>query len=163
DPGPRPRRGPGGRHPAPHAGRDHRRIRARPRRRPGRRPPAFRRPLHLQRGGRADAPPRHARDPLGRDPRRPRLRRLGRRPPPTPGAAQPVLRPPSAARASALPAGERLSDLAAHGATLVIHLGAQAIEEIAATLLPHYGPDCPVAVVARASWPDEVVLRARLA
>jgi precorrin-4/cobalt-precorrin-4 C11-methyltransferase len=31
-----------------------------------------------------------------------------------------------------------------------------------ATLIPHYGGDCPVAVVARASWPDEVVLRARL-
>jgi precorrin-4/cobalt-precorrin-4 C11-methyltransferase len=66
-------------------------------------------------------------------------------------------------RASAMPPGERLADLAAHGATLVIHLGAQAIEEIAATLLPHYGEDCPVAVVARATWPDEIVVRARLA
>ena len=56
-----------------------------------------------------------------------------------------------------------LADLAAHGATLVIHLGAQAIEEIAATLIPHYGEDCPAAVVARASWPDEVVLRGTLA
>jgi len=59
--------------------------------------------------------------------------------------------------------GEELGGLAAHGATLVIHLGAQAIEEIVATLVPHYGADCPAAVVARASWPDEVVLRARLA
>jgi precorrin-4/cobalt-precorrin-4 C11-methyltransferase len=61
-----------------------------------------------------------------------------------------------------MPPGERLAGLAAHGATLVIHLGAQAIDEIVADLLPHYGPDCPVAVVARASWPDEVVVRARL-
>ena len=53
--------------------------------------------------------------------------------------------------------------LAAHGATLAIHLGAQAIEEIVATLLPHYGEQCPVAVVARASWPDELVLRGTLA
>ena len=37
------------------------------------------------------------------------------------------------------------------------------IEEIAATLIPHYGADCPAAVVARASWPDEVVLRGTLA
>jgi precorrin-4/cobalt-precorrin-4 C11-methyltransferase len=65
-------------------------------------------------------------------------------------------------RASAMPAGEELAGLASHGATLVIHLGAQAIGEIAATLMPHYGEDCPAAVVARASWPDEVVLRAPL-
>jgi precorrin-4/cobalt-precorrin-4 C11-methyltransferase len=62
-----------------------------------------------------------------------------------------------------MPDGEELGSLAAHGATLVIHLGAQAIEEIAHTLAPHYGPDCPVAVVARASWPDELVLRGTLA
>jgi precorrin-4/cobalt-precorrin-4 C11-methyltransferase len=66
-------------------------------------------------------------------------------------------------RASAMPPGEELGSLAAHGATLVIHLGAQGIDEILATLQPHYGADCPAAVVARASWPDEVVLRARLA
>jgi precorrin-4/cobalt-precorrin-4 C11-methyltransferase len=44
----------------------------------------------------------------------------------------------------------------------VLHLGAQAIEEIVARLAPHYGVDCPVAVVARASWPDELVLRGTL-
>ena len=79
-----------------------------------------------------------------------------------PEVAQTVILTRYGKRASAMPAGERLADLAAHGATLVIHLGAQGIEEIAATLIPHYGEDCPVAVVARASWPDEVVLRARL-
>ena len=79
-----------------------------------------------------------------------------------PEVAQTVILTRYGKRASAMPPGERLADLAAHGATLVIHLGAQAIEEIAATLIPHYGQDCPVAVVARASWPDEVVLRARL-
>jgi precorrin-4/cobalt-precorrin-4 C11-methyltransferase len=41
----------------------------------------------------------------------------------------------------------------------VIHLGAQAIEEIAETVAPHYGDDCPAAIVARASWPDELVVR----
>jgi precorrin-4/cobalt-precorrin-4 C11-methyltransferase len=61
-----------------------------------------------------------------------------------------------------MPPGEELAALAAHGATLVVHLGAQAIEEIAATLVPHYGEQCPAAVVARASWSDEVVLRGTL-
>jgi len=79
-----------------------------------------------------------------------------------PEVAQTVILTRYGARASAMPPGERLVDLAAHGATLVIHLGAQAIDDIVATLTPHYGADCPVAVVARASWPDEVVLRARL-
>jgi precorrin-4/cobalt-precorrin-4 C11-methyltransferase len=80
-----------------------------------------------------------------------------------PEVAQTVILTRYGKRASAMPPGERLADLAAHGATLVIHLGAQAIEEIAATLIPHYGNDCPAAVVARASWPDEIVVRAALA
>jgi precorrin-4/cobalt-precorrin-4 C11-methyltransferase len=80
-----------------------------------------------------------------------------------PEVAQTVILTRYGKRASAMPSGERLADLAAHGATMVIHLGAQAIEEIAASLIPHYGESCPTAVVARATWPDEVVLRARLA
>jgi precorrin-4/cobalt-precorrin-4 C11-methyltransferase len=79
-----------------------------------------------------------------------------------PEVAQTVILTRHGARASAMPPGERLADLAAHGTTLVVHLGARAIDEIAAILVEHYGPDCPAAVVARASWPDEVVLRARL-
>jgi precorrin-4/cobalt-precorrin-4 C11-methyltransferase len=66
-------------------------------------------------------------------------------------------------RASAMPAGERLAALAAHGTTLAVHLGARALAEIAATLIPHYGEDCPAAVVAHASWPQEQVLRGTLA
>ena len=62
-----------------------------------------------------------------------------------------------------MPAGEELAALAAHRATLVLHLAVQAIEEIAETLTPHYGADCPAAVVRRASWPDEVVLTGTLA
>jgi precorrin-4/cobalt-precorrin-4 C11-methyltransferase len=80
-----------------------------------------------------------------------------------PEVAQTVILTRYGKRASAMPPGERLAGLAAHRATLAIHLGAQAIDEIAATLIPHYGEDCPAAVVARASWPDEVVLRGRLA
>jgi precorrin-4/cobalt-precorrin-4 C11-methyltransferase len=80
-----------------------------------------------------------------------------------PGVAQTVVLTRYGRRASPMPAGEELGSLAAHGATLVVHLGAQAIEEIVATIAPHYGADCPAAVVARASWHDEVVLRGTLA
>jgi precorrin-4/cobalt-precorrin-4 C11-methyltransferase len=80
-----------------------------------------------------------------------------------PGVAQTVILTRYGKRASPMPAAERLGALAAHGATLVIHLGAQAIREIAHTLAEHYGEDCPAAVVARASWPDELVLRGTLA
>ena len=80
-----------------------------------------------------------------------------------PGVAQTVVLTRHGRRASPMPEGEELAGLAEHGATLVIHLGAQAIDEIADTLEPHYGADCPAAVVARASWPDELVLRGTLA
>jgi precorrin-4/cobalt-precorrin-4 C11-methyltransferase len=79
-----------------------------------------------------------------------------------PGVAQTVVLTRYGRRASPMPTGEDLAGLAAHGATLAIHLGAQAIEEIVATIEPHYGPDCPAAVVARATWPDEVVIRGTL-
>ena len=62
-----------------------------------------------------------------------------------------------------MPTGEELASLAAHGATLVIHLGIQAIGALAGTLTAEYGADCPVAVVARASLPDELILRGTLA
>jgi precorrin-4/cobalt-precorrin-4 C11-methyltransferase len=80
-----------------------------------------------------------------------------------PGVAQTVILTRHARRATPLPPGEELDSLARHGTTLVLHLAVQAIDEIAATLIPHYGADCPAAVVARASWPDELVLRAPLA
>jgi len=80
-----------------------------------------------------------------------------------PEVAQTVILTRHGANASAMPAGEDLSSLAAHGATLVIHLGAQAIDTIAETLTRHYGADCPAAVVAFASRPDELILRGTLA
>jgi precorrin-4/cobalt-precorrin-4 C11-methyltransferase len=80
-----------------------------------------------------------------------------------PGVAQSVILTRHARRATPLPEGEELERLAAHGTTLVIHLGVQAMDDIASTLEAAYGPDCPVAVVARASWPDELVLRGTLA
>jgi len=80
-----------------------------------------------------------------------------------PEVAQTVILTRYGRRASAIPAGEELGALAAHGTTLVVHLGTQAIAEIVATVTPHYGAECPAAVVARASWPDERVLRGTLA
>jgi precorrin-4/cobalt-precorrin-4 C11-methyltransferase len=80
-----------------------------------------------------------------------------------PEVAQTVILTRYGKRASAIPEGEALAALAAHRATLVIHLGAQAIDEIARTVAPHYGDDCPAAVVARAGWPDELVLRGTVA
>jgi precorrin-4/cobalt-precorrin-4 C11-methyltransferase len=79
-----------------------------------------------------------------------------------PGVAQTVILTRHGRRASTMPPGEELAALAAHGATLVVHLGAQAIGEIAATLVGHYGERCPAAVVARASWSDELVVRGTL-
>ena len=65
-------------------------------------------------------------------------------------------------RASRMPAREKLSAFAATGATLAIHLAIQSIDAIIAELTPHYGADCPVAVVVRATWPDERIVRGTL-
>jgi precorrin-4/cobalt-precorrin-4 C11-methyltransferase len=80
-----------------------------------------------------------------------------------PEVAQTVILARYGKRASAIPAGEELSSLAAHRTTLVVHLGTHAIDEVVQMVVPHYGADCPAAVVARASWPDELVLRGTLA
>jgi len=79
-----------------------------------------------------------------------------------PGVAQTVILTRHARRATPMPAGEDLDALAAHGATLVLHLAVQAIDELAPRLAARYGGDGAVAVVARASHPDEVVLRGTL-
>ncbi len=62
-----------------------------------------------------------------------------------------------------MPAGEHLGRLAAAGATLAIHLSIRNLREIERALIPHYGADCPAAVVYRASWPDETIIRGTLA
>jgi precorrin-4/cobalt-precorrin-4 C11-methyltransferase len=79
-----------------------------------------------------------------------------------PGVGQTVVLTRTAARATPMPAGEELATLGATGCTLVLHLAVQNIGQVTAALLPHYGGGCPAAVVARASWPDEVVLRCAL-
>jgi precorrin-4/cobalt-precorrin-4 C11-methyltransferase len=79
-----------------------------------------------------------------------------------PGIAQSVVLTRMPGRASRMPDAERLATFAASGATLAIHLAIHAIDAIVDQLIPHYGTDCPVAVVMRASWPDERVLRGNL-
>ena len=66
-------------------------------------------------------------------------------------------------RASAMPDTESLANFAATQAVLAIHLSIHVLPRVVAELSPHYGADCPVAVVWRASWPDERVVRASLA
>jgi precorrin-4/cobalt-precorrin-4 C11-methyltransferase len=75
-----------------------------------------------------------------------------------PEVAQSVVLTRVPGRASRMPEGERLAAFAATGATMVIHLAIQTIDKIAAELTPFYGVDCPCAVVARASWPDEQII-----
>jgi precorrin-4/cobalt-precorrin-4 C11-methyltransferase len=65
-------------------------------------------------------------------------------------------------RASRMPERENLAAFGATGATLAIHLAIHALSEIVAQLTPLYGADCPVAVVVRASWPDERLVRGTL-
>ena len=79
-----------------------------------------------------------------------------------PGVSQTVVLTRTAVRASAMPEGEALARLGATGATLAIHLSVNNLARVVRELTPHYGADCPAAVVYRASWPDEVIIRGRL-
>jgi precorrin-4/cobalt-precorrin-4 C11-methyltransferase len=65
-------------------------------------------------------------------------------------------------KASAMPEGEDLATLGRSGATLAIHLSIRNLKHIETELTPHYGADCPVAVVYRASWPDQLIIRGTL-
>jgi precorrin-4/cobalt-precorrin-4 C11-methyltransferase len=71
-----------------------------------------------------------------------------------PGVSQTVILTRYATK-TAMPAGEQFADLARHGATMAIHLGVRHLARIVDELRPHYGDQCPIAVVYRASWPDE--------
>jgi precorrin-4/cobalt-precorrin-4 C11-methyltransferase len=79
-----------------------------------------------------------------------------------PGLAQSVVLTRTSGRASAMPEGEMLAAFAATGAVLAIHLSVHVLGKVISELTPHYGADCPVAVVWRASWPDERIVRATL-
>jgi len=80
-----------------------------------------------------------------------------------PGVAQSVILTRTSGRATAMPEGETLANFARTGATLAIHLSVHVLDKVVEELTPHYGADCPVSVVWRASWPDQRIVKATLA
>ena len=79
-----------------------------------------------------------------------------------PAEAQSLVLTRVSGRASPMPGEENLAGFGATGATLAIHLAIHALNQVVAELTPLYGADCPVAIVARASWPDEQIIRGTL-
>ncbi|MEX0345669.1 MAG: precorrin-4 C(11)-methyltransferase [Rhizobiaceae bacterium] len=80
-----------------------------------------------------------------------------------PEVAQSLILTRVSGRASKMPESENLAAFGRTGATLALHLAIHAIGQVVSELTPLYGADCPVVVVARASWPDEQIIRATLA
>jgi precorrin-4/cobalt-precorrin-4 C11-methyltransferase len=80
-----------------------------------------------------------------------------------PEVAQSVVLTRTSGRASAMPESEALEAFAATRATLAVHLSIHVIGDVVQRLVPFYGADCPAAVVYRASWPEEQVIRGTLA
>ncbi|CDM61552.1 MULTISPECIES: precorrin-4 C(11)-methyltransferase [Rhizobium] len=79
-----------------------------------------------------------------------------------PAVAQSLVLTRVSGRASPMPNDETLAKFGATGSTLAIHLAIHALGQVVAELTPLYGADCPVAIVAKASWPDERVVRGTL-
>ncbi|GAA2048587.1 precorrin-4 C(11)-methyltransferase [Williamsia deligens] len=80
-----------------------------------------------------------------------------------PGIGQSLLITRVSTLSTDMPPGETLSELARTGVTLSLHLAAHRVDAVAADLTPHYGADCPCAVVAFASRDDEIIVRCTLA
>jgi precorrin-4/cobalt-precorrin-4 C11-methyltransferase len=79
-----------------------------------------------------------------------------------PEIAQTVILTRTAMQASAMPPGEMLEELGRSKATLAIHLSIRNLGYIERALTPHYGPDCPVVVAYRITWPDQLIIRGTL-
>ncbi|QBS41523.1 precorrin-4 C(11)-methyltransferase [Nocardia sp. CS682] len=79
-----------------------------------------------------------------------------------PEVVQSVVLTRTQARSTAMPDTEALANFAATGATLVLHLAITRVRTLATELVAEYGTDCPVAVVYRASQPDQLILRGTL-
>lgn len=75
-----------------------------------------------------------------------------------PEIAQTVILTRTSGKASSMPDSESLEVLGASKATLAIHLSVRNLAYVETALTPHYGADCPVAVVYRATWPDEQII-----
>jgi precorrin-4/cobalt-precorrin-4 C11-methyltransferase len=61
-----------------------------------------------------------------------------------------------------MPDREKLVDLARHHATLALFLSITLLREVTQLLIPEYGEDCPVAVVHKASCPDQRIVTGTL-
>ena len=79
-----------------------------------------------------------------------------------PGISQSIILTRVQGSSSPMPPREDLATLGRAGATLALHLSVKSIAKVVTELTPHYGADCPVVVVYRASWPDEAVIRGQL-
>lgn len=79
-----------------------------------------------------------------------------------PEVAQSVILTRTPGRASSMPETETLAAFAATGATLIVHLSIHTLDNVVKQVLPFYGAECPAAVVYRASWPEETIIRGTL-
>ena len=80
-----------------------------------------------------------------------------------PEISQTIILTRTSGKASPMPESERLEVLGASKATLAIHLSIRNLAYVEEALTPHYGADCPVVIVYRATWPDEEVIVTTLA
>ena len=80
-----------------------------------------------------------------------------------PELAQTVILTRTQARSTAMPDTETLAACRGSARQLVLHLAITRVRVLAEELSAEYGTDCPAAVVAFASRPDELVLRGTLA
>jgi len=78
-----------------------------------------------------------------------------------PGISQTVILTRLKGRTS-VPERERLKELAAHRASMVIFLSVQLVDTVVEELLCGYPQDTPAAVVQKASWPEEKILTGTL-
>ncbi len=62
-----------------------------------------------------------------------------------------------------VPAGQEIAGLAAHRATMAIFLSAERLDDTVAALCEHYPATTPAAIVQRATWPEQKIIRGTLA
>ena len=78
-----------------------------------------------------------------------------------PGVSQTVILTRRAGR-TPVPEGESIDKLAAHGASMAIFLSAGQLEALVEDLKKGYADDTPMAVVYKATWADEIIVRSTL-
>lgn len=78
-----------------------------------------------------------------------------------PGVSQTVILTRMEGR-TGVPEGQGIEDLAAHNASMIIFLSVHMIDELVEKLKTGYAEDTPVAVVYKASWPDQKILKGTL-